>query len=527
MIDLIRPDTGSTRFEYEWERQFAALNHHAIVSITDARGRITYVNSLFCEVSGYSQAELIGNTHSLVKSGVHDPAFYKDMWQTIMSGQLWKGEVCNRRKDGSYYWVESTITPFMDNQGQPYQFVSIRTDITRMKEHERELIAARNEAEAANQAKSQFLASMSHELRTPMNAILGFSQLMEFDRSLPAQHQESVHEILTAGNHLLALINDVLDLARIESGRMVLSTESVSLTDIVDECVRLIRPLAEQRTIQVDMSALLSCQVMADKTRLKQVILNLLSNAVKYNKDQGRVTISSQECDNNHIRLYIRDTGSGISAANLTQLFQPFNRLDADASDIEGTGVGLNLAKQIIELMGGTIGVESTPDEGSSFWITLPLNPAKDSATDGHAHAPTDLKAAEANKTILYVDDNPSNIKLLRGLMTRMSDVVMQDAHTAELGLELAREHQPDLIILDINMPDMDGYELLELIKQEPALEQTPVMALTANAMHNDVERGLKAGFEHYVTKPLDVKNLLETIEQLLNTHGNKPNVSR
>ncbi|GAA0792652.1 PAS domain-containing protein [Marinobacterium sediminicola] len=222
MIDMIRPDAGSSRFEYEWERQYAALNHHAIVSITDAQGRITYVNDLFCEISGYNREELLGKTHSLVKSDVHDPAFYQDMWRTITSGQLWKGEVCNRRKDGSFYWVESTITPFMDDQGKPYQFVSIRTDITRMKEHERELIAARNEAERANRAKSQFLSSMSHELRTPMNAILGFGQLMEYDNDLPTEHKESVHEILKAGRHLLDLINEILDLAKVEAGHLTL-----------------------------------------------------------------------------------------------------------------------------------------------------------------------------------------------------------------------------------------------------------------------------------------------------------------
>jgi PAS domain S-box-containing protein len=613
---------------YEREREHLALDEHAIVSITDGSGNITYVNDRFCAISGYTRAELVGQNHRIVKSGQHPPAFYATLWGTISGGRVWQGELCNRRKDGRLYWVESTIVPFLNANGRPYQYVSVRTDITRIKtaeatierqkerlrrgqltanigtwewyipsgelywteriaplfgypegeldtsydnflkavhpddrqavidavnaavehdvpyeiEHrvvwpdgtvrwllekgavqrdadgkplqmlgvvqdiddrkraqlalaesrarleeaqtlaklgyweadmvsgkltwsdeiyrifgrdpvsftpsvesffaavhpedvalvqaserraeqtglhdvvhrivrpdgevrhvhelaryerdgqqqvvrligtvqdvtdlkriEQALIAARDEAERANRAKSDFLSSMSHELRTPMNAILGFSQLMEFDDNLPAEHKENVREIISAGSHLLQLINEVLDLAKVESGRIALTLEPVDVHALVEESLKLVSTAAEQRAIRVQYTGLEDAVVRADRTRLKQALLNLLSNAVKYNRANGRVEVVVQRTDQGQLRILVRDTGPGIAPDKLGKLFQPFSRLGAEATGVEGTGIGLTITRRIIEMMGGRVDVSSEAGVGSTFWIDLPL----------------------------------------------------------------------------------------------------------------------------------------------------------
>jgi len=488
---------------YEREREHLAVDHHAIVSIADRSGNITYVNDRFCTVSGYSRAELMGLNHRILKSDAHLPEFYQNLWRTIASGEVWQGEICNRRKDGSAYWVASTITPFLGADGKPYQFVSIRTDITHAKtteaalrasesrlnflvasspvtiytcsatplfgatyvspniktltgyepeqftqdrefwannidpadrqrildalpqvfergEHEHQyrfrmpdgsyrwmhdvlrlirneagesleligywadvteskraeqaLIAARDEAERANQAKSAFLSNMSHELRTPMNAILGFGQLMEYDDTLPAEHIESVKEISRAGQHLLKLINEILDLAKVESGRIQLSFEAVEVRSMVEECVSLVAALADQNRIRISYSQLQSAIVRADRTRLKQALLNLLSNAVKYNRAGGSVHLSLQPVGTERLQIRVTDTGLGIPTERIEELFQPFNRLGAHNSQIEGTGIGLSITRSIVGMMGGTVAVESAVGIGSTFLIELPLD---------------------------------------------------------------------------------------------------------------------------------------------------------
>ncbi len=891
---------------YEREREHLALDHHAIVSVADATGRITYINDKFCEISGYSRAELLGQNHRIVKSGEHPHGFYDDMWRTIASGQVWQGEVCNRRKDGGLYWVESTITPFLDDHGLPYQYVSMRTDITHIKaaeqslaasadrlnatlestqdgilavgpqgevlfmnrhfrelwnmpetmegrggsdgellahamqqlvdpsgfmervealyrsedvsddlieladgriferhsqplrgqgrvvgrvwsfhditerrraeqaaeaakerlrrgqmyanigtwewnivtgdlywteriaplfgyplgdletsygnflaavhpddrqavtdavaacverdapyeiEHrvvwpdgtvrwllergavqrdatgkplnmigvvqdiddrkraelalaererqlleaqglasignwtanvltgelvwsdqiyrifghepgsfvpsvaafhaavhpddqelireserraeqtgrhdvthrivrpdgsvrhvhelaqaetdasgrlvrmtgtvqdvtervafEQALVAAREAADRANQAKSEFLSSMSHELRTPLNAILGFGQLMELDETLPADQQDNVHEIIKAGRHLLDLINEVLDLAKVESGRIDLSMEAVELQPLVEECRMLLQPLAEQRGIGIQIADATGYRLRTDRTRLKQVLLNLLSNAVKYNRDNGRVTLEVQLQAPTVLRLAVRDTGRGIPADRLQELFQPFNRLGADRSDIEGTGIGLTITRRIVELMGGEVGVESEVGVGSVFWIDLPLLEAPatvggtaPAAVAARAMAAPAPQADEHARTLLYIEDNPANLKLVAQMLGRRPDIRLRTAHLPSLGIELALALRPDLILLDINMPDMDGYQVLEVLKSDPALRRIPVVALTANAMPRDIERGMAAGFDDYLTKPL----LLERFLQVIDTHFN------
>jgi PAS domain S-box-containing protein len=769
--------------------QLATMNQHDIVSTADIAGRITYVNDRFCEVSGYSRDELLGENHSMLKSGYHPHSFFDEMWATISQGKVWHGTICNRRKDGFEYWVESTIVPFLDDKGEPYKYVSahtdiselktseerlersqvyadigtwdwdirndevywsdrvkqlygytpelkeitsehffnivhpddlaavtdavkaclehgvkfdiehrvvwpdgsvrwllergdvirseegellhmlgvvqdvtervlaearqreteerfafavegagdgvwdwdmrtnamqfswaymkmlgyaenelpnnvdtwtksvhaddlaqvqkklqdyldgqesiyavelrlrckddsykwvlcrgtvvdrdaggkplrmigIHSDITKRKEAEQNLVDAREEADNANRAKSQFLSSMSHELRTPMNAIIGFGQLlkMEKDPALTESQAENVNEIIKAGDHLLELINEVLDLARIEAGRIDLYIETVALGGIIAESLQLVMPLAQRRGIKVSLTSngadivfeqLLQQHntVRADRTRLRQVFVNLLSNAVKYNSENGKLTIACHHTENNQTRISITDTGEGIAPEQQAQLFKAFNRLGAERSEIEGTGIGLVITKNIVELMGGSIGVESQPGEGSTFWIELPggtLIPAQPCAQkdvpDKTEITPASmpLSVPEHEHTVLYIEDNPANLRLVTKLLGRLGNIHMWSAHEPMLGLDLVVEHKPDLILLDINLPGMDGFEVLKHLRQREATRNTPVIAISANAMPSDIEKGLEAGFDDYVTKPIDVDALLRAVDSKL-----------
>lgn len=953
---------------YNREREHQALDQHAIVSITDAAGRITYINDKFCEISGYSRDELLGANHRIVKSGEHPPEFYQNLWDTISSGQFWQGNLCNRRRDGSYYWVASTITPFMDSRGKPYQYVSIRTDITATKQVEEELklsrerlrrgqifanigtwdwniksgelvwseriaplfgyedgeletsyanfinaihpddqqlvidavndclvndtpydiehrvvwpdgtvrwlqergavlrneqgeplqmlgvvqdiderkrteqalaeseqrlreaqtlshignwqadmvsgalywsdeiyhifghqpgdfepsvdlfkqavhpddlhlieddmvvaqqtgihdvvhrivlpdgniryvhelaeatlddngelvkltgtvqditelsliqeraeqqrklldmlhhattdfvekanfnatvsrmldtllrltgsdygfigevlydeslnpyirthaitniawddksrklyesvkehgfefrnldnlfgqvvtsksvvisnspatdprskglpnghpslhaflgvpifyagelvgiycianrqqgydldlrnfllpfdttysvmihsrriteaelrnrddlIEAKEIAEHASQAKSDFLSSMSHELRTPMNAILGFGQLMEYDTSLPMKHQDNISEILKAGHHLLDLINDILDLAKIEAGKIELNINTVDVCSIIDECSTLMSPLAARRNISIHHSGLQHSFVMADRTRLKQLLMNLLSNAIKYNKDNGHVEIEVTRPSRDTLRLSVIDTGIGISDEDMQQLFIPFTRFNTKQSSVEGTGIGLTITRSIVEMMHGRIGAESTLGDGSRFWIELPLESVAEQSTDQGAQQIRQRSQTETSPTtrmahykILYIEDNPSNLRLVEQLIGIRSDIELFTAHDPRLGIDLAQAHQPDLILLDINMPGMDGYQVLEILQNTDELVNIPVIAVTANAMPRDIAQGKAAGFNDYVTKPLQVTNFLSLIDTYLSSRA-------
>ncbi|MFM1892738.1 MAG: hypothetical protein RLZ44_1815, partial [Pseudomonadota bacterium] len=362
---------------------------------------------------------------------------------------------------------------------------------------------------------------MSHELRTPLNAILGFSQLLESDPDHPLAdiQSDNVQEILRAGAHLLELINEVLDLARIEAGKLTISQEPVALAPMLDDCLTLIRPLAEVRGIQV-IEAGHGCgeHVQADRVRLKQVLLNLLSNAVKYNRDQGKlglVCVVEQDA----VQVRITDTGPGLTAEQQARLFAPFERLGADRTKVEGTGIGLALSKRLVELMGGTIGVESKPDIGSTFWIRLPLAEASAQVVDMAAARrarPSGAIANERRWDVLCIEDNPANLRLIERVLARREDVRLLTASAPGLGLELAAAHRPALILLDINLPEMDGYEVMRCLRENPATSQIPVVAVSANAMPKDLARGKAAGFKDYLTKPLDIERLLQVVDATL-----------
>lgn len=353
---------------HELTQQKETLDHHAIVSIADRQGNITYVNDKFCEVSGYNRDELIGKNHRVLKSDQHPKEFYQDIWDTISQGDIWKGNICNQGKDKSYYWVESTISPFLDDMGIPYQYVSIRTEITHF-------LKAKIEAEEANKAKSEFLSSMSHELRTPMNAVLGFSQLLLM-KAKDDDAKENINEIINAGEHLLELINQVLELSKIESGTLPLSIESYPLTDLINDCLLTMMPSANQKKIEINnkIDPLNSSMIKVDKTQFRQVVFNLLTNAIKYNQKNGKVIIDCMRINENILRISISDTGKGLTAKQQSRIFKPFDRAGAENSHIPGTGLGLVISKDLIERMNGSIGFESEAEKGSCFWIQIPFS---------------------------------------------------------------------------------------------------------------------------------------------------------
>jgi len=443
------------------------------------------------------------------------------------------------RSDGRLRWIASRSRTFFEGEGNarhPTRTIGATIDVTERKQAEEsmrrlneeletrvtertsQLAASRDEAERANEAKSEFLSRMSHELRTPLNAILGFGQLLTMGE-LKGEQEDNVREILHAGQHLLDLINEVLDLARIESGKFTVSKEPVPLLALIADCLTLIRPQAEARGIRI-VEAGLNCgeYVLADRTRLKQVMLNLLSNAVKYNRPKGSVSIVCM-LQGKSLQIRISDTGDGLSPEQQARLFVAFERLDADQSAIEGTGIGLALSKRLTELMEGEIGVESTPGTGSTFWVRLPI-------AAGHADEPHPAQPASTVNVgtligqqridVLCIEDNPANMRLIERILSQRQNIRLLTAGAPGIGLELADAHRPALILLDINLPDMDGYAVMQCLREKESTRDIPVVAVSANAMPKDLARGKAAGFAEYLTKPLDVDRLLQVVDDVI-----------
>ena len=384
-----------------------------------------------------------------------------------------------------------------------------------------ELALAMEAANSANAAKSAFLSSMSHELRTPLNAILGFAQILTSE-SLPTtvpQKREFANHILKSGRHLLTLINEILDLAKVESGTVALSMEPVALDDILAECRDMVEPMGRPRKIRMLFPDATGAVVLADRTRLKQVLLNLLSNAVKYNRDLGAVVLDCTAQGPNRVRLSVQDTGLGLRADQIAALFQPFNRLGQENGSEEGTGIGLVVTRRLVELMGGAIGVSSSVGVGSLFWIELALTEPVPSVLPSGAVLPLERREAGAhaiNHTLLYVEDNPANLRLVQEIVGFRPDLRLLSAHDAHLGIEMAKAHRPDLILMDLNLPGMSGTDALAELRRDPRTSHIPVLALTANAMPRDVDKGLRAGFYRYLTKPINIEEFNDAIASTL-----------
>ncbi|MBI5091839.1 MAG: PAS domain S-box protein [Candidatus Hydrogenedentes bacterium] len=493
---------------------------------TDPLGIITDVNKQMEALTGCTRDELIG---APFKNYFTDPERAETSIKLVLSQKkITNYELTTRARDGKETVVSYNATTFYDRDRRLQGVFAAARDVTELKRFEQtlqqtnaELESATSVAEKANLAKSDFLSSMSHELRSPLNAILGFAQLMESDSPPPtAGQKESIAQILQAGWHLLKLINEILDLAQIESRKAPLSQEPVSLAEVMLECQGMFEPLAQRHGIRVSFPQFdAPCFVHADRTRVKQVLINLLSNAIKYNCEQGTVEVQCAMSAPGRIRVSIKDTGAGLSAEQLAQLFQPFNRLGQEAGGEEGTGIGLVVAKKLIELMEGVIGVESSVGAGSVFWFELNATNAPELSLEGNeplASAESHVQTGARLRTVLCIEDNPANLELIGQLVARRLDITLLSAVNGNSGIELARASQPEVILMDINLPDISGFEALNLLRDDPATARIPVVAISANAMPRDIENGMKAGFFRYLTKPIRVNEFMGTLNDAL-----------
>jgi len=492
---------------------------------TDPLGIISDVNQQMEALTDCTRDELIG---SPFKNHFTDPErAAAAITRVLREGKVTNYELTARARGGKETVVSYNVTTFHDRERKLQGVFAAARDITERKLFEHtlqenyvELENAKALAEKANLAKSEFLSSMSHELRTPLNAVLGFAQLMASDTPPPTAAQKlSIDQILQAGWYLLHLINEILDLAMIESGKVTMSKESMALAEVLQDCHAMIEPQAQKRQIQLIFPRLgNSFYVQADRTRVKQVMINLLSNAIKYSRVGGKVTVSCAMSSENRVRVVVKDTGVGLAPEQVTQLFQLFNRLGQDAS-IEGTGIGLVVTKQLVELMGGQIGVTSAVGVGSEFWVEFIASSAPRLVFGSDGGEPADSVAAHAlppQSTLLYVEDNPANLILVEQLIARRNDLKLLSAIDAHQGIELARAHQPDMILMDINLPGLSGFDALEILHNDPITAHIPVVALSANAVPLDIEKGQKAGFFRYLTKPIKVGEFMDTLDVAL-----------
>jgi PAS domain S-box-containing protein len=497
-----------------------SVSDYAIVMLSP-EGNVVSWNSGAQRIKGFTSEEIMGQHFSRFypPDDVASDKPKRDIHVASTLGRF-EDEGWRVRKDGSTFWANVVITAIRDQAGDLRGFAKLTRDLTARQQIETEMSDAKAAAEKANLAKSDFLSNMSHELRSPLNAILGFAQLMESEAPAPSDSQkESIIQILNAGWYLLDLINEILDLAVIESGRLSMSRESVSVAEVMVECQAMIEPQAQRRGIKMTYPRFdIPVWVHADRTRLKQVILNLLSNAIKYNAIGGTVVVEcSGESTPGRVRISVTDTGSGLSSEQIGQLFQPFNRLGQQTSAEQGTGIGLVVSKRLMELMDGLVGVESTVGAGSIFWLELNSTAQLPVPKNGHdVEVMRPLLAGAAQRTLLYVEDNPANLKLVERLIARRPDMRLLTAIDGPTGVALARSEKPEVILMDINLPGMSGFDALKILRADPATAHIPVVALSANAVPRDVQKGLDAGFFRYLTKPIKVAELMDTLSAAL-----------
>ena len=500
-----------------YTRSLIESNIDAIMT-TDPSGIITDVNKQMEALTGCTRDELIG---APFKNYYTDPVRAEAGIKLVLAEKkVTNYELTARAMDGKETVVSYNAATFYDRDRKLQGVFAAARDVTERKRLDLELESAKSVAEKANLAKSDFLSSMSHELRTPLNAILGFAQLLEDGSPTPTSAQTArLHQIVKAGWYLLELINEILDLALIESGKLSLSREPVLMNEVMLECQAMIEPQAQQRDIKLTFVPIdHTWFAFGDRTRVKQIFINLLSNAIKYNREHGTVEVRCTESAQGRLRISVKDSGEGLSAEKLAQLFQPFNRLGQEASGEEGTGIGLVVTKQLVNLMGGTIGVESVVGVGSEFWIEL-IRAAKPQATVESlplTELPRQDAADAAPRTLLYVEDNPANLMLVEQIIADHSRVRMLSASDGHLGIALARAHLPDVILMDINLPGISGIQALKILRDDPLTAHIPVLALSANAMPGDIARGLAAGFLCYLTKPIKVRVFMDALNQAL-----------
>ena len=522
----------TARREVERELSKTANELKAILSTTsqgfwriDNDARTMEVNPPMAEILGVSQQEAVGTTVYDFLSD-EQKEFHKSKFKKRAFGESETYELVLTSASGNETPCMFNATPIYDEAGHKNGSFALVSDISSFIESQSSLLHAKEEAETANRAKSEFLSSMSHELRTPMNAILGFAQLLEYNPAEPLSDNQksSVDLILKGGNHLLELIDQVLELSKIEAGKLSLNVDHVSARDVIGEGLQMIQSRADRDGIRIvdrcdkdDLPLL-----WTDGTRLTQVLLNLLSNAVKYNRENGTVTLSCQIIPDGMLRISVTDTGSGIPPEKQDDLFRPFERLGLETGTIEGTGIGLTITKQIIELLGGHIGFESEEGKGSTFWVDVPisekqgLNPTRLAIATPVGKTIEESCETASQYVVLYVEDNPDNMQLMELLIGQLANTKLLTAYNAELGLDIARSERPDLILMDINLPGMNGIEALQQLRNMVETKDIPVIAVTAAAMVTDLDAGLKAGFKDYITKPINVPIFIRKIEETL-----------
>ena len=485
------------------------------IMITDTNGVIEYANPAFTEMNGFSNEETIGKRPSILGSGFQNKEFYQEMWDTVVLGDIWNGTLRNKRKNGDLYWARSRVSPVKDENGNIHHFVGIETDIS-------EFVDAKEKAEKANKAKSEFLSSMSHELRTPLNSIIGFSQIIEMNRkqNLNDKQLQQVSQIKNAGNHLLQLIDEVLDLARVESGKLPLSIEDINFKSLLTECLDLVETAAEKNSVDISILKIEdNIQLKADRLRLKQAVLNFLSNAVKYNKEDGQVWIDGHAINSTTYRISIVDSGIGIPESKYDDVFVSFNRLGAENTGVEGTGIGLSLTKILIEEMDGKIGFNSVHGKSTTFWIELPF--VNNKAVHDDVNVSEDISIVEccdSLHTVLYIEDNPTNLEVMECLIDEIENLKMISAVNGTHGLSLASGVKPHLILLDMNLPDMPGLQVFEALKNDISTKDIPVVIVSADAMPETIQKAMDLGVNEYITKPFKMTDVMAVLNKYIET---------
>ena len=480
------------------------------------------VNRALCEMLGYEESEMLGRTPMEFVDDENRKIF-KTQMSKIEDTDHRVYEISLKKKNGEDLHTHFNATTLRNDKNEAIAAYAFITDLSQHHKLEKALIDAKEESDRANKAKSSFLSSISHELRTPMNAIMGFAQLLKLNPSgnLSDKQKQAIEHITKAGEHLTELINQVLELSKIEAGEMSLNINEVSLGKVMEDCLALVQPKAEGMNVsivknfEVDSLPVLD----SDATRLKQVLLNLITNAVKYNIENGRVIISAEELNTNFYRIYVRDTGEGIPEDKQEDVFKPFDRLGKETGNVEGTGIGLTLSKKIMEMLGGDIGFYSHPGKGALFWVDLPIV-TKDTSKVQVQDLPHDsfdnYQSEELAKTVLYIEDNPLSMELMRIVLEEFGYIRMLCANTGDEGIQLAQKYHPDLILMDINLPGMNGIEALNVLQKLEDTRDIPVVAVTAAAMPREVTEGMAAGFMEYLVKPIDVKKTIHIISNIL-----------
>lgn len=546
VLRLIRDITDRRKVEREIKKLTIAIEQSPVaIIITDVTGKLEYMSPAFLTMTGYTYEELYQKPIGIIKSGMTERSVYDNLWKTISAGKNWQNEWRNRRKNGEIFWENISITPILDEKGKIRNFLAVKQDITERKNYEEEIIQlnqnleeriqkrtreledsnrelelARIDADTANQAKSEFLSRMSHELRTPMNSILGFAQLLQLTE-LSESQSRNLDYILKSGNHLLQLINEVLDIAKIESGKVELSIEPVEVLEIIREVTESALPFATKNSIQIHLPIVTEAKayILADLQRLKQILINLLNNAIKYNREGGQVWVAVEKIEEGkYFRISVKDNGIGISESNLSKLFRPFERIGGEQFAVEGTGLGLSVVEKLTKQMNGRVGVKSQQGEGSIFWIELPISEIhpKDLLANLTSGDSPDLTMHHKGM-ILLVEDNPTNIELIQELIRNLNpELKLLTTIYGQEAIKLAKENLPSLILLDLNLPDISGIEVLDTLKNDPQTKDLAVIVVSADATSKQMDYVLAKGADQYLTKPVQLAQLIRVFELYL-----------